>query len=319
MFGPLLLTRRMWCFSWLVWLRLCSLSELWAPRLRSQFIYSKMERLPAVDSLLAFRCFSSHYGMSLVNKQSQMTAARVAQRLPQKESRGGSGECARVYECVFDLWLLVWLCPDCATGSHHGADCVPCAQHLRVPHPGVQAASLLHHRAWRARQQNQWLLSALGRSFQRDELAEEAARYSRGDWYHKHRSLCVFFLNFLPSFALRVYMLSAYIAPGCSGKAHLHLATYSIMQFVLLIILQATSYSCHLSDVYRAKWHFAVKHRNQTVIHRHIVVSTAQVANDKANLSQITQQQLTRALMFKVQHSKPVLLVSLNHNKVPVM
>jgi len=57
-------------------------------------------------------------------------------------------------------------------GPRLGADSVPGANHLRVPHQGDQAAHLREHAEGRAEQQDHRLLGGL--HVERDEVAEEA-------------------------------------------------------------------------------------------------------------------------------------------------
>lgn len=100
------------------------------------------------------------------------------------------------------------------------------------------------------------------------------------------------FLYFLPFFfALRIYKLSAYIAPGCSGKTYMRLA--NLVYYETSIVNYNTKlWICHSHDVYREKWHFAVKHKNQTIIRqKHCYVDSP----DCLCQSQFTQQQLTGA------------------------
>lgn len=64
---------------------------------------------------------------------------------------------------------------------------------------------------------------------------------------------CACFSSTFYLFALRVYRLSACIAPGRSGKMYLLLATDCIMKFELIIVIEATLCCCQSRDVYRAK------------------------------------------------------------------
>lgn len=64
---------------------------------------------------------------------------------------------------------------------------------------------------------------------------------------------CAWFSSTFYLFALRVYTLSAHIAPGRSGKMYLLLGTDYIMKLLLIIVIQASLCFFQSRDVYRAK------------------------------------------------------------------
>lgn len=63
---------------------------------------------------------------------------------------------------------------------------------------------------------------------------------------------CTWFSSTFYLFALRVYTLSAHIAPGRSGKMYLLLGTDYIMKLLLIIVIRASLCFFQSRDVYRA-------------------------------------------------------------------
>ena len=66
---------------------------------------------------------------------------------------------------------------DCASGPHHGENCLSRSSDLWISHAGNEAARLPEHGARRARQQSAGLLCAGQHTLRRNELAKTPSRW----------------------------------------------------------------------------------------------------------------------------------------------